>query len=32
MTTLLVLMTLQGCLGAFDTLYHHEFTERLLSL
>lgn len=29
MITLLVLMTLQGCLGAFDTLYHHEFTERL---
>ena len=29
MTTLLLLMTLQGCMGAFDTLYHHEFTERL---
>jgi len=29
MNTLLALMTLQGCMGAFDTLYHHEFTERL---
>ena len=29
MTTLLLMMTIQGCLGAFDTLYHHEFTERL---
>ncbi|MDC7684980.1 TIGR01777 family oxidoreductase [Asticcacaulis sp. BYS171W] len=29
MTTLLWLMTIQGVMGAFDTLYHHEFTERL---
>ncbi|CAM3222936.1 TIGR01777 family oxidoreductase [Asticcacaulis taihuensis] len=29
MNTLLIIMTIQGCLGAFDTLYHHEFTERL---
>lgn len=29
MTALLLMMTIQGCLGAFDTLYHHEFTERL---
>jgi hypothetical protein len=29
MNMLLILMTLQGCMGAFDTLYHHEFTERL---
>ena len=29
MTFLLLMMTIQGCLGAFDTLYHHEFTERL---
>jgi uncharacterized protein (TIGR01777 family) len=25
----LQLMALQGCLGAFDTLYHHELTEAL---
>ncbi len=25
----LQLMALQGCLGAFDTLYHHEFGEAL---
>lgn len=29
MTILLLIMTIQGCMGAFDTLYHHEFTERL---
>ncbi len=29
MNILLLMMTIQGCLGAFDTLYHHEFTERL---
>ncbi len=29
MHTLLLMMTLQGLMGAFDTLYHHEFTERL---
>lgn len=29
MNTLLTLFTAQGLLGAFDTLYHHEFTERL---
>ncbi len=29
MNTLLLMMIIQGCLGAFDTLYHHEFTERL---
>lgn len=29
METVLVLFALQGLLGAFDTLYHHEFTERL---
>lgn len=27
--TLWVLITLQICMGAFDTLFHHEFTERL---
>ena len=25
----LQLMAAQGCLGAFDTLYHHELTEAL---
>ncbi len=25
----LILMAAQGCLGAFDTLYHHELTEAL---
>ncbi len=29
METLLVLLAIQGALGAFDTLYHHELTERL---
>lgn len=29
MDMLLVMVTLQGVLGAFDTLYHHEFKERL---
>lgn len=29
MNALLLMMTIQGCMGAFDTLYHHEFTERL---
>ncbi|ESQ76697.1 TIGR01777 family oxidoreductase [Asticcacaulis sp. AC402] len=29
MEALLLMMTIQGCLGAFDTLYHHEFSERL---
>lgn len=29
MEPLFVLITLQGLLGAFDTLYHHELTERL---
>jgi uncharacterized protein (TIGR01777 family) len=29
MNTLLLMMIIQGSLGAFDTLYHHEFTERL---
>ncbi len=29
MNVLLLMMTIQGCMGAFDTLYHHEFTERL---
>ncbi len=28
-TTLWLLVTLQIAMGAFDTLYHHEFTERL---
>lgn len=28
-TLALQLMALQGCLGAFDTLYHHELTEAL---
>ena len=23
------LMALQGCLGAFDTIYHHELTQAL---
>jgi uncharacterized protein (TIGR01777 family) len=27
--TLLVLLTVQGVMGAFDTIYHHELTERL---
>jgi hypothetical protein len=25
----LQLMAVQGCLGAFDTIYHHELTETL---
>ncbi len=25
----LILMAIQGCLGAFDTVYHHELTEAL---
>ena len=25
----LQLMAAQGCLGAFDTIYHHEITEAL---
>ena len=25
----LQLMAFQGCLGAFDTIYHHELTEAL---
>lgn len=25
----LALLLVQGCLGAFDTIYHHELTERL---
>ena len=29
MTTVLILFTIIGLLGAFDTLYHHEFKERL---
>ncbi len=29
MNMLPLMMIIQGCLGAFDTLYHHEFTERL---
>src|SRR5262249_10673027 len=29
MTALFLALTLQIALGAFDTLYHHEFTERL---
>jgi uncharacterized protein (TIGR01777 family) len=29
METLFVLLVIQGALGAFDTLYHHELTERL---
>lgn len=29
MEPLFILITLQGLLGAFDTLYHHELTERL---
>jgi len=29
MTALFFALTLQIALGAFDTLYHHEFTERL---
>ena len=28
-TLALQLMAAQGCLGAFDTLYHHELTETL---
>lgn len=27
--TALALLAVQGCLGAFDTLYHHELTETL---
>lgn len=29
METLLMLVLVQGCMGAFDVLYHHELTERL---
>jgi uncharacterized protein len=29
MTTALVLLLIQGCLGAFDTLWYHEFKLRL---
>ncbi len=29
MDIILLMVTLQGLLGAFDTLYHHEFKERL---
>ncbi|MES2822343.1 MAG: TIGR01777 family oxidoreductase [Pseudomonadota bacterium] len=29
MQTLLVVFAVQGLLGAFDTIYHHELTERL---
>ena len=29
MTTVLILFTIIGLLGAFDTLYHHEIKERL---
>jgi len=29
MTTVLILFTIIGLMGAFDTLYHHEFKERL---
>jgi len=29
MTTILTFFTIIGLLGAFDTLYHHEFKERL---
>ena len=29
MTTVLWMMTLQGLMGAFDSLWHHEVTERL---
>lgn len=29
MNALLLAMTIQGLMGAFDTLYHHEFTERI---
>ncbi len=29
MENVLIFFALQGLLGAFDTLYHHEFTERL---
>lgn len=29
METLLIIFAIQGLLGAFDTIYHHELTERL---
>jgi len=29
MERVLMLMTLQGAMGAFDAIYHHEITERL---
>src|SRR6185437_11439300 len=29
MDRVLMLMAVQGAMGAFDTLYHHEMTERL---
>jgi hypothetical protein len=29
MTTALVLLVVQGCLGAFDTLWYHEWQQRL---
>jgi uncharacterized protein len=32
MKTVLLLLVLQGCLGAFDTIYYHELRLRLSSL
>jgi len=29
MERVLMLVAMQGAMGAFDTLYHHEITERL---
>lgn len=29
MTTVLILLTIQGLVGAFDNLWHHEITEKL---
>lgn len=29
MEAVLILLAIQGLLGAFDTLYHHEYTEKL---
>ncbi|RYZ86110.1 MAG: hypothetical protein EOO68_29340 [Moraxellaceae bacterium] len=29
MEILLTMFVIQGILGAFDTIYHHELTERL---
>jgi len=31
MTSVLLLMTLQGSLGAFDTVYYHEYRARLVA-